>query len=194
MKVTLIIDSSGSMEDIKKDSQKGINQILKDHKDKEFNIIEFGTYTDIKDRDWNINRKGEQPDYGITILHEGVKGSKIGKYNLHPQGGTPLYDAIGAGLSMLDLDEKNFVAIVTDGEENQSNSWEKKHIKPLIEALTKAGVEFKFIGVGVDAYEASAGLGIAHHMAANFSFRDADMAMYSISESIKDIEVDDEKL
>lgn len=182
--VTLVIDVSGSMEDIKKDSQKGINDILKANPQSKFNIVEFGTYTKKKAKDWNLTRKGDQPEFGVSIACEGKMGLDVGDYVLNPQGGTPLYDGIGAGLKLLDLDEDNLVAIITDGEENNSSLWKKDQINLLITSMTKAGAEFKFIGVGQDAYKSSRGLGIMSYNIASYDMADADVAFDSIAKSI----------
>ena len=141
MKITLIVDRSGSMIDKAGVSTQGINELITSHKkNKEvrFNLIEF--------------------DNEIKVVAKDKK--KIKGYELIPRGSTAMYDGIGEALSMLNLDEKNLVVIVTDGYENSSRTWSQVHINPLIKAMEKAGVEFIFLGAGIDAFKEANSLGI----------------------------------
>ena len=67
-----------------------------------------------------------------------------------PGGGTPLYDAIGKGISKVNaqIEEGDhvLVTIITDGEENSSEEWTLKMIRTMIEKLKKQNWTFTLIG------------------------------------------------
>lgn len=90
-----------------------------------------------------------------------------------PDGGTPLFDAIGYGIEKLrefhkdelgSDDLKIIVTIFTDGEENSSRKWNKAQVKQMIDHYQSDGKwTFTFVGCGsLDAVNnTSAGIGIA---------------------------------
>ena len=67
-----------------------------------------------------------------------------------PSGGTPLYDAIGKGISKVnaqtDEGDHVLVTIITDGEENSSVEWSLKMIRTMVEKLKKHNWVFTLIG------------------------------------------------
>ena len=67
-----------------------------------------------------------------------------------PGGGTPLYDAIGKGISKTNAQIEDgdhvLVTIITDGEENSSEEWSLKMIRTMIEKLKKQNWTFTLIG------------------------------------------------
>lgn len=135
--VSLIVDVSGSMSGEAKEATEGIRNIAKQNPDARFNLIEFGTFKDDT----------------VQTIFEKVKAKKLMKYTLKAQAGTPMWDGIGQGLSLLDPKDDNFIVIVTDGGENMSQKWTGMHIKPLIKALEASSNEFLFIGADVEALE-----------------------------------------
>jgi len=83
----------------------------------------------------------------------------------NPNGMTPLYDAIGTGISTVDKNLKSepapvYFSIITDGEENYSKEFNKKTIKELIEKRQEDGWTFMFLGVDIDAYQGGSSIGI----------------------------------
>jgi hypothetical protein len=86
-----------------------------------------------------------------------------------PRAGTPLVEAATKTIRALETavgqkkeKPKVVVCIQTDGEENASSSeytWEA--LKALIEARTKDGWQFNFMGAGIDAYAQSTRMGIS---------------------------------
>ncbi|MFW5545343.1 MAG: VWA domain-containing protein, partial [Prevotella sp.] len=75
---------------------------------------------------------------------------KLTNKEYRPGGATPLYDAIGMGISKLNAqttaDDHVLVTIITDGEENCSEGYNLKMIKTLIEKLKKQNWTFTLIG------------------------------------------------
>ena len=82
----------------------------------------------------------------------------------HPNGCTPLYDAIGNSISKVYAacaeDEVAIVTIITDGEENASREFQLSDVKRLIEKQRKAGWTVALIGT--DNLDVK---GMAHSMA-----------------------------
>lgn len=85
----------------------------------------------------------------------------LDRTNYQPRGSTPLIEASiktiealdNAISSMKSEKPKVVVCIQTDGEENASSkehTWDR--LKKLVEAKTKEGWQFNFMGAGIDAY------------------------------------------
>ncbi len=82
-----------------------------------------------------------------------------------PQGGTPLYDAIGSSIEILDRAVKEieapvFFAIMTDGHENSSSKYNSSRIKAALEKRQAQGWTVAFMGVEIDAYAAGSSIGL----------------------------------
>lgn len=114
--------------------------------------------------------------------------------NYKPDGGTPLYDAIGDMITNIDKQvrpgDKVVICIQTDGEENQSRRYNQTSISEMIGARKNRGWEFNFMGCGFDAYAQAAniGIGASHTVSysadlmatrAAFKNRSATTAMYA---------------
>ena len=67
-----------------------------------------------------------------------------------PGGGTPLYDAIGKGISRVNAQINDgdhvLVTVITDGEENSSVEWTLQMVRTMIERLKRQGWTFTLIG------------------------------------------------
>ena len=151
MVITLIVDVSASMYDKEESSTKGIREIVKDNPDTRFNLIEFGGRN------------------GVEVVYKKKKAKKLKNYKLKSKGNTPMWDGIGEGLSLIDLDDKNLVVVVTDGEENASITWDGKFVKPLLTAQEKAGVEFLFLGADPKSIEIAKAAGFRGHRIQSFN-------------------------
>jgi len=68
----------------------------------------------------------------------------------NPCAATPLYDAIGKGISKVNAQVEDgdnvLVTIITDGEENSSEEWTLKMVRTMIEKLKKQHWTFTLIG------------------------------------------------
>lgn len=158
----LVVDESGSMSIIRRQALVGINETLatiqkmqKAHADLEqrVTLITFdSTHT--------------------NVFYDNVRASnanplKAKDYN--PCGATPLYDAIGMGITKINAltteDDSVLVTIITDGEENCSEEYNLKMIKNLIEKLKKQNWTFTFIGTDdLDVENIAHGMGIDNHL------------------------------
>lgn len=158
----LVVDESGSMSIIRRQALVGINETLatiqkmqKAHADLEqrVTLITFdSTHT--------------------NVFYDNVRASnanplKAKDYN--PCGATPLYDAIGMGITKINAltteDDSVLVTIITDGEENCSEEYSLKMIKNLIEKLKKQNWTFTFIGTDdLDVENIALDMGIDNHL------------------------------
>lgn len=87
----------------------------------------------------------------------------------NPGGATPLYDAIGIGISKMNAqtspEDNVLVTIITDGEENCSEEYNLKMVKTLIEKMKKQNWTFTLIGTDNLDVEGMAGaMAIDNHL------------------------------
>ena len=164
----IIVDESGSMSIIRKQAFTGMNETLqtvRKMQEKFPDQVQFVTLLTF--------------DSGHTTWHyddtAALKTKDLNWKAYNPCGGTPLYDAIGKGISKtkaaiereqnqacLDSAEREqarpqvsaqiedgdhvLVTIITDGEENSSEEWTLKMIRTMIEKLKKQNWTFTLIG------------------------------------------------
>ena len=155
--LVLILDKSGSMSGLEKDTIGGFNAMLEKQRlvegDCTITTVLFDNrYELLHDR---IDIRAVQP---ITEKDYFVGGS------------TALLDAIGRTINKIDKAQKNtsedyragkvMFVIITDGEENSSREYSSKKVKSLIEQKKENGWEFIFLGANIDAVETAAHFGI----------------------------------
>lgn len=151
----VILDRSGSMYGLEKDTIGGVNSMLDEQRKQEVpvkvTIVEFNNKVDtLKDR---VDVKEVQ---------------NLTNADYVPQGTTALLDAMGNTLSKFKANEevnaegnKVLVVVTTDGKENASKEWTKEKIKQLVSELEKEfKYEFVFLGADIDAVSAANSVGI----------------------------------
>lgn len=174
----IIIDESGSMSVIRKQTIMGINEALQgirknqeEHPEQE-HIVTIVTFEGfgfegVKTRR-NMIPIGQIADF---TADDYVPGSC-----------TPLYDAIGITLMSLSRkvheDDRVFVTIITDGLENSSNEYSGDSIRMIIKGLRERGWTFAFIGANQDAIETAKGMSISN--ALNFDATPEGMLEMSV--------------
>jgi len=153
--VSMLIDRSGSMAGIRKDTSGGINEFLRKQKLKPEGLT-VGIY---------------EFDTEFTEVCPPIPVAEIKTYELHPRGNTALYDSAweaiektGAFLSSIPEQErpdKVVFVIVTDGEENSSQRVGLEALRRKIEEQTNVYKwEFVFMGANIDAFHGARSLGI----------------------------------
>lgn len=163
--MVFILDKSGSMYGLEKDTIGGFNSMINDQKkvdgDAYVTTILFSSSS--------------------RILHDRVKIADIKDMTDKDYivgGNTALIDAIGDGVKHIenihkyarneDVPERTIFVITTDGQENSSRKYSSDEIKKLIEEKKKIGWEFLFIGANIDAVETAAHFGINKDRAVNY--------------------------
>lgn len=165
--IVFILDQSGSMDHLAADTIGGYNTFLDEQKSQEGEANITTILFDSK----------------VVTLHDHVPiqdVDHITSAEYRPCGMTALYDAVGSAIDSVgdrldaakeeDRPSKVIFVITTDGEENSSWKYDGAHVKEMIEhQKSKYSWEFLFIGAGIDAYRASAAIGIDSHHTASYA-------------------------
>lgn len=175
----IILDESGSMFSIKDQIIRGFNEIVQTIKgvEKKYpeqeHFISFLTFNGL----------------GITehLFNEAVKNlEQIDGESYRPGASTPLYDAIGYGVSKLEKIIGNktgsnvLVTVFTDGEENASKEYNREIIKKKIEELNHSGWTFTYTGTDHDVHSAASALSIKNVV--KFKRNEADIEKMFLDE------------
>lgn len=158
----LVVDESGSMCVIERQALAGINETL-------------STIKKMQKMHDNLEQRVTLITFDSThkkLIYDNVSADKVkllSQRDYNPCGGTPLYDAIGMGISKINAQASEgdsvLVTIITDGEENCSEEYNLKMIKNLIEKLKKQNWTFTFIGTdNLDVEGMAADMGIDNHL------------------------------
>ena len=158
----IILDESGSMSSIYKETLQSINEVLggirknqEEHPEQRHNAtlvtFEGNGISGVK------TRRDRVPIEKIDNLTE---------KDYRPGGCTPLYDAMGQTLNRLEglvaEGDKVMATIITDGYENASEEYSGKTVKALVSRLREKGWVFAYIGANQDAVEVARDLNIAN--------------------------------
>ena len=183
--LVFILDKSGSMSGLEKDTIGGYNSFLKKQQKSKgecrITTVLFGNnYELLHDR---IDLEAVKP---LTEKDYQVGGS------------TALMDAIGMTINKLVAVEKKtekafqaknvLFVIITDGLENSSKEYSIKKVKDLIEQQKKAGWEFIFLGANIDAIETAETIGINPDRVQNYQAtgKEVKANYYRMSETVTD--------
>lgn len=158
----IIVDESGSMTCIRKQAFTGMNETLqtirlmqKKYPDQE-QMVTLITF-DSEHTKWHYDNKPASETKNLSWKA------------YQPCAATPLYDAIGKGVSKVNAlvkeGEHVLVTIITDGYENSSEEWTLKMVHGLIEKLKKQNWTFTLIGTdALDVEEMAHSFAIDEHM------------------------------
>lgn len=164
--LVFILDRSGSMHGLEKDTIGGFNSMIEKQKKQEGKCYVSTVLFD--DRS--------------SVLHDRLPLEKIPEMteNDYFVGGcTALIDAIGGAIHHIgnihkyarkeDVPQNTMFVIITDGYENASHIYNSDIVKNMIERQKKKyGWEFLFIGANIDAVETAANFGIDRDRAVNY--------------------------
>src|SRR5262249_27597828 len=132
--VCLVLDRSGSMQAVREDALGGVNSYIQTAKETRdlyearFSMITFSSES------VDIIRKNE--------IMETVKPVSVDEYRC--AGWTPLFDAVGRGIGILDEALENkpgkaILVVMTDGMENASREFSHEKITELIKTRQERG-------------------------------------------------------
>lgn len=155
--LVFILDRSGSMAGLEKDTIGGFNSMI----DKQKQLDGEATVTTVLFDDH------------YEVLHDRInlKGiSPLTENEYFVRGTTSLLDAIGKTIAkMKEVEkatlpearaEKVMFVITTDGEENSSKEYSIEQIKKVISMQKELGWEFVFLGANIDAIQTATSLGL----------------------------------
>jgi len=152
IEITIILDSSGSMEYNWDNTIKTLSNFLLEQKkafpNGEYSIVTFNSVVNLLISKANISDFLE------------LKTDDLPK----PNGLTALHDAIIKSCSTLNNNSKKriFVIVLTDGEDNMSEPGNHKIAKQIISDKQKEGIEFLFLGAGIDSFTEAGKIGISY--------------------------------
>lgn len=165
--ITIVLDRSGSMQSIKKETIEGFNRFissqLKNGINASITLVQF--------------------DHEFQVLYEDVKLKNVNELSddlYEPRGLTALLDAIGKTIKLGNDRYKNtkrgkrpdkmLFVIITDGHENNSSKYTRKKIFKKIRMMEdKHGWEFIFLGANQDAIAEAGNYGINAKRAMTFA-------------------------
>lgn len=164
--LVFILDRSGSMEGLERDTIGGFNSVLRKNREQEGDAIVSTVLFDDK-IDVICDRKDIRDVKPITDREYFVRGC------------TALLDAVGGAIEHVSKTQKalpkhhrakNVVFVITtDGYENASREFTYPQVKKLIEKKRKKGWEFVFMGANIDAAAEAARIGIAADRAVTYN-------------------------
>jgi len=164
--VVFILDRSGSMSGLEKDTIGGFNSMIEKQRKEEGEALISTVLFDDQ----------------TEVLYDRVPVSKVEPMNdrqYYVRGCTALLDAIGGAIHHIanvhkyareeDRPEKTLFIITTDGMENSSRVYDYKKVKKMVEAeKEKHGWEFLFLGANIDSIEVAGRFGISADRAIDY--------------------------
>ena len=174
MEVVFILDRSGSMCGLERDTIGGFNSMLKKEKKQSSNII------------WSTILFDDQ----IEVIHDRVPIRKVQPLTsdeYYVRGSTALLDAVGCAIDTTvgiyrdtirsHVPDKTLFVITTDGMENSSIRYTYRDIKRKItKEQEKYGWEFIFLGANIDAAAEGGRIGIRASNSATYLNDDMGIA------------------
>lgn len=165
--LVFILDRSGSMSGLEKDTIGGFNSML----DKQRNEVGQAVVSTVL-----FDNENE-------VIHDRVPVEKVPKLTVkeyYVRGCTALLDAVGGAINHIgnvhkyarkeDVPERTLFIITTDGMENASHRYTYGKVRKMIERQKeKYGWEFLFLGANIDAAAEAGKFGIDEDMSANYN-------------------------
>lgn len=164
--IVFILDRSGSMSGLEKDTIGGFNAMIEKQKKETGEALVSTVLFD--DRSEVVHDRRD-----IKAV------PKLTEDTYYVRGSTALLDAVGDAIRHIgnvhkyareeDVPERTLFVITTDGMENASHRYDSDQVKSMIERQkARYGWEFLFLGANIDAVETARRFGIDESRAANY--------------------------
>ena len=166
--ISLILDRTGSMEEIREDTIGGFNVFLKEQQalpdEATLSLIQFDS----------------QDPYEVIHHFEKIKDvPRLTSETYVPRASTSLLDAIGRGVNDLESALEKMkpakrpanvvMVIITDGQENSSREFGKNQIVKMIKAEQKKGWQFVYLSADLDSINDAREYGMHDHATMAFT-------------------------
>lgn len=185
--IVYILDRSGSMSGLEKDTIGGYNSFLEKQKKEDGDAVVTTVLFDDK--------------YDIVHDHVDIKKVKpLTNKEYFARGMTALLDAIGKTINHVgnrhkyaldsEVPGKTIVVITTDGFENASREFTSDKVKSMIEHQKKKyGWEFLFLGANIDAVETAKAFGIDEKRSVSYCAdkKGTSLNFDCVSEAVSDV-------
>lgn len=157
--ITVLLDRTGSMQDIRADVVGGFNAFVDTHKaapgEATLTLVQFDS----------------QNSYELLYAAVPIKDVPVLTLAQYvPRASTPLYDAMGQAIAALDQKlavtpagwrpQKIIFVVVTDGQENASVRFRRAQVMGMIDAKKKEGWDFVFLSSDLGALADAEGMGV----------------------------------
>lgn len=164
--LVFILDRSGSMAGLERDTIGGFNSMLEKQRGEEGECVVSTVLF----------------DHETTVIHDRVPIAQVPdltERDYFVRGSTALLDAIGGAIHHTgnvhkyarkeDVPERTLFVITTDGFENASSKYTYKKVRHMVEhEKSKYGWEFIFLGANIDAAQEAGKFGIDASMSADY--------------------------
>ena len=183
--IVFILDRSGSMCGLEKDTIGGFNSMMEKQRRQEGDAYISTVLFDNESE----------------VIHDRLPLDKVPlltEKEYYVRGCTALLDAVGCAIRHIrnihkyareeDIPEKTIFVITTDGMENASHHYDYEQVKSMIETYRERhGWEFLFLGANIDAAREAARFGIHADRAANYhaDSRGTEVIYDSVSDAIE---------
>ena len=163
--LVFILDRSGSMSGLERDTIGGFNSMIEKQKKEEGKAVVSTVLFDNES----------------TVIHDRLPLDRVPRMTeeeYFTRGCTALLDAVGGAIHHIgnvhkyarkeDVPEKTMFIITTDGYENASRRYDYDKVRKMIERQKKYGWEFLFLGANIDAAAEAKRFGISADHAVNY--------------------------
>ena len=163
--IVFILDRSGSMAGLEKDTIGGFNAMLEKQKREPGKALVSTVLF----------------DNTADVIHDRLPLHRVPRLTdreYYVRGCTALLDAVGGAITHIrrvhkyireeDRPEKTLFVITTDGYENASHQYSSDKVKELIQQQKECGWEFLFLGANIDAVQEAAKFGIDEACAVDY--------------------------
>lgn len=157
--IIMVVDKSGSMDILAKDTIDGYNRFISEQKEKKVNA--------------NINTLFFDTTHGWFQKGVPVEDARrLDADSYRPEGGTSLNDAIGRAYHLLEYKnpKRAIVVIITDGEENSSKEITQSTAKNMLADIQRKDFKVLYLAANQDAFKVGASFGIQLQGVANIPF------------------------
>lgn len=156
--VSIILDRTGSMSSIRDDVIGGFNTFLAKQKQEEgratLTLVQFDS----------------QDPYEVVHAFRDIHVvPELTRATFVPRASTPLYDAIGRGIHDLEKSlgalptkerpDNVMVVVITDGQENASQEFNREQVRKLMDGKKEQGWQFVFLSADMNALDEAEDVG-----------------------------------